>query len=95
MIIKRWPEISSISALIITHCERLSEEGRKAVIQKFKVTHPNITKLMKNGIHTVGFPDQHHMSVEKSFVDKARRDREFLRTLIYFSEKRRVITLSI
>lgn len=87
-IMMEWPDISRISALVITHCERLSEEERKAVVQTIKAKHPAVANFMKVGIITVGFPDQHYVRDEDSLADGADRDITKLRTLIYFSEER-------
>ena len=55
-VMSEW-KISRVSALVLTHCERLSEEERGEMIEQFKKDHPLITKLMGKGILTVGFPD--------------------------------------
>ena len=87
-IMKEWPDISGISALVITHCERLSDGERKVVVQEVKEAHPAVINFMKLGIITVGFPDQHYVRGEESLVDVTERDATKLRTLIYFSNRR-------
>ena len=53
-VVSKW-QISGISCLIPTHCEKLSEEDEKEVIEQFKKDHPSITELMGKGILAVGF----------------------------------------
>ena len=55
-VVSEW-KISIISALVLTHCERLSEEERGEMIEQFKKDHPSIAELMGKGILAVGFPD--------------------------------------
>jgi predicted GTPase len=55
-LVGEW-QISRISALVLTHCERLSEEERGEMIKQFKKDHPSITELMGKGILAIGFPD--------------------------------------
>lgn len=94
-IMTMWPDISRISVLVVTHCERLSEEERKEVVQKIKMIYPAIANFMKVGIITVGFPDQDYVRDEQSLADSTDRDTAKLRTLIYFSEGRLVFALSV
>jgi hypothetical protein len=44
-VVSEW-QISGISALVLTHCERLSEEERGEMIEQFKKDHPLIAELM-------------------------------------------------
>ena len=55
-LMSEW-KISRISALALTHCERLSEDDREMVIKQFKQDHLSIAELFGKGIVTVGFPD--------------------------------------
>lgn len=51
------PEISDISALVITHCEMLTQEQRKTLVEDFKTKDPTkrIAAFMKKGVYDVGF----------------------------------------
>ena len=88
-IMREW-DISNISAMIITHCEKLSQKGREVVIHQFKDAHPAVTKFMKFGIYTVGFPDhdQHYVRDKTSLIKRIEKDEAMIRGLIYSSERR-------
>ena len=76
-------DVSSISALVITHCEAMDEEERKKVVDDFK-TKPRtkeIANFMKKGIFAVGFSTR--PSLEKAFGDKMKEDGERLRDLLF------------
>ena len=91
VIMTMWPDIGSISALIVTHCERLSEEERREEVKKIKMKYPTIANFMKVGIITVGFPDQDYVRDERSLADSTKRDAAVLRTLTYYSGERLVL----
>lgn len=90
-----WPDISSISALIVTHCERLSEEERREEVKKIKMKYPTIANFMKVGIITVGFPDQDYVRDERSLADSTKEDAAVLRTLTYYSGERLVLLFTL
>ena len=75
--------ISRVSALILTHCERLSEEERGEMIEQFKKDHPSITELMGKGILAVGFPDSSHIQPGSPLSQRVEEDEASLRQLIY------------
>lgn len=76
-------QISRISALVLTHCECLSEEERAILIGQFKRDHPSVAQLMGKGIHAVGFPDSSHVKGETGLSESIEDDRTKLRKLIY------------
>jgi hypothetical protein len=76
-------QISKISALVLTHCESLSEEERRKTIKRFKKDHPSIAQLMGKGILTVGFPDSSHIQPELLLSQRVEEDKANLRKLIY------------
>ena len=78
----KW-KISQISALVLTHCERLSEEERQIVIEQFKKDNPSVAKLMGKGILAVGFPDSSHVQPGSQLSQKVADDKAKLRRLIY------------
>ena len=82
----KW-KISEISALVLTHCEGLSEEERGKIIEQFKKHHPIIAKLMGKGILAVGFPDSSHIQPGSELSDNVEEDKASLRQLIYLCEK--------
>ena len=55
-VMSEW-KISRISALILSHCERLSKKERGEMIKQFRKDHPSVAELMGKGILAVGFPD--------------------------------------
>ena len=81
-IMKKW-KISGISALVLTHCERLSEEEREKMIDQFKEDHPSVAELMRKGILTVGFPDNSHVQSGSQLSQRVEDDRKKLKQLIY------------
>ena len=81
-IMYKW-QISRISALVLTHCERLSEEERGEMIEQFKKDHPSITELMGKGILAVGFPDNSHIQPGSLLSQRVVEDKANLRQLIY------------
>ena len=76
-------KISRISALVITHCERLSEEEREKMIDQFKEDHPSVAELMGKGILAVGFPDNSHVQPGSQLSQSVEDDKAKLRRLIY------------
>ena len=66
-VMSEW-QITGISSLVLTHCERLSEEERGEMIEQFKKDHPSITKLMGKGILAVGFPDSSYLANEEGYM---------------------------
>ena len=85
-IMREW-DISDISALVITHCERLSEKERERVVHQFKEVHPTVTKSMKVGVYAVGFPDSHYVMRDKVLLKSIEKDAAIIRQLIYSSER--------
>jgi hypothetical protein len=81
-IVNEW-NISRISALVLTHCERLSEEERGEMIEQFKKDHPSIAELMGKGILALGFPDSSHIQPGSPLSQRAEEDKANLRQLIY------------
>ena len=81
-IIGKW-QISGISVLILTHCERLSEEERGEMIEQLKKDHPSIAELMGKGILAVGFPDSSHIQPGSPLSQRVEEDKASLRQLIY------------
>ena len=47
------------SALVITHCEGITDVERKGIVAEFKTDHRSsqVAAFFEKGIHTVGFPD--------------------------------------
>ena len=82
LVMSEW-QISGISSLILTHCERLSEEERGEMIEQFKKDHPSITELMGKGILAVGFPDSFHIQPGSPLSLRVEEDEASLRKLIY------------
>ena len=80
-IISKW-QISEISALVLTHCERLSEKERGEMIEQFKKDHPSVAELMGKGILAVGFPDSSHIQSGSELSQRVEDDRKELRHLI-------------
>ena len=81
-VMNRW-KISQISALVLTHCERLSEEERGEMIKQFKKDHPSVAELMGRGILAVGFPDNFHVQHDSQLSQRVEDDEKKLRQLIY------------
>ena len=80
-VMSEW-RISGISALVLTHCERLSVEKRGEMIEQFKKDHPSIAEQMGKGILAVGFPDSSHIQ-QPGLSQKVEYDKWKLRQLIY------------
>ena len=78
----KW-KISEISALVLTHCERLSEEERGEMIEQFKKDHPSVAELMGKGILAVGFPNGSHVQPGSELSERVEGDKKKLRQLIY------------
>ena len=86
-VVSEW-QISRISALVLTHCERLSKEEREKMIKQFKNDHPSIADLMGKGILAVGFPDNSHVQRELELRQSVEDDETELKQLIYSCEER-------
>ena len=81
-VVNEW-NIRTISALVLTHCERLSEEEREKVIEQFKKDHPSVAELMGKGILAVGFPDRSHVEPRSVLSQRVEEDKRKLKQLIY------------
>ena len=81
-LMNEW-QISRISSLILTHCERLSEEEREKMIKQFRKDHPSVAELMGKGILAVGFPDSSHIQPGSPMSQRVENDYAKLRQLIY------------
>jgi hypothetical protein len=81
-VVSKW-KISRISALVLTHCESLSEKERKEAIKQLKKDHPSIAKLMGKGILAVGFPASSHIQPGSPLSQRMEEDKANLRKLIY------------
>jgi hypothetical protein len=82
LVMSEW-HIRGRSALVLTHCERLSEEERGEMIEEFKKDHPSIAKLMGKGILAVGFPDSSRVQPGSPLSQRVEDDKANLRQLIY------------
>ena len=82
----QW-RINRISALVLTHCERLSEEQREEMIEQFKKDHLSVAELMGKGILAVGFPDSSRVKDETELSERVEGDKAKLRQLIYSCDK--------
>ena len=85
-IVNKW-QISEISVLVLTHCERLSEEERGLEIAQFKKDHQSVAELMGKGILAVGFPDSSYVENETELSERVEADKSSLRQLIYSSDE--------
>jgi hypothetical protein len=81
-VMTKW-KISRISALVLTHCESLSEKEQKNAIKQFKKDHPSITELMGKGILAVGFPDSSYIQPGSPLSQRVEEDKARLRQLVY------------
>ena len=81
-VVSEW-KISRISALVLTHCECLSEKERGEMIEQLKKDHPSIAELMGKGILAVGFPDSSHIQPGSPLSQRVEEDEASLRQLIY------------
>ena len=79
---RKW-KVSQISALVLTHCEHLSEKERREIIENFIKDHPSVAELMGNGILAVGFPDNSHIQPGSQLGQTVEDDKQKLRQLIY------------
>ena len=84
-VVHEW-KISEISALVLTHCERLSEEERGKMIEEFK--NSSLAKLVGKGIFAVGFPDSSHIQPGSELSQRVEKDIKKLRQLICLCDKR-------
>ena len=88
-VMSEW-KISRISALVLTHCEHLSEQERERMIKQFKENHPSITELMGKGILAVGFPGYSHVQ-SGSQLSQSVEDEKKVRQLIYSCDEKIII----
>ena len=94
VVIAKW-RIHQISALVLTHCESLSEKDRKNAVKQFKKDHPSIAKLMGKGILAVGFPDSSHIQPGSQLSQTVEDDKANLRQLIYSCDEGVIISKAL
>ena len=56
-VVKSMDRAKFVSALVITHCEGLRDEARRAMIDGSNEVVSLVASFMGKGVHTVGFPD--------------------------------------
>ena len=81
-IVNKW-NIHDISAVVLTHCESLSEEEREKTIEQFRNDHPSVDALVGKGILAVGFPDNSLVQSRSQLSQRVEGDKRKLRQLIY------------
>ena len=86
-IVHEW-KIGQVSALVLTHCEHLSEEEREEMVEQFKKDHPSVAELMGKGILAVGFPDSSHVPPGSELSQMVEEDKKRLRYLIYSCDRK-------
>jgi len=93
---KDFREISSMSALVITHCETWSDETREKYVKDLKSSKDpdvaSIVAFMQKGIITVGFPDleESKPKVRSVYEEDMETDVLALHQLIYESTEMRL-----
>ena len=82
------PEISSISALVITGCDNLSDREKQRIIREFKEKFSYVSDFMAKGIYAVAFPDISKLmeSFKQLSLEHQNIDQERLRALVYSSD---------
>ena len=86
-VVNQW-KTCRISAVVLTHCERLLAEERGKMIEQFKKDYPSVAKLMGKGILAVGFPEKSHIQPGSELSQRVEEDRKKLRQLIYSCDKK-------
>ena len=80
------PATSDISALVITHCDDLDDEARKATVDSFKrgPTSRYVANFMKKGIYTMGYRDvsDEGPALREHYEKLMKKDTDCLRQLI-------------
>ena len=78
-------EISSISALVITGCENITDEEREKNVNEFKSRCPAVNAFMTKGILAVGFPDISKLkeNLRQLCEEEQKDDQKQLRRLVY------------
>ena len=80
------PQARSLSALVITHCEGITDENRQGIVHNFKVDPRGckVAEFIGKGMHTVGFPDISNMSPTNklSYQNGIAEDENVIRGLV-------------
>ena len=80
-------EVSCISALVLTHCDTLTDGQREKAVQDF-VTKPstmNIAQFMKKGIFDVGFTT--NPLFQGILGDRMKKDAKRLKDVLFSSQE--------
>ena len=84
-------DVSKVSALILTGCDEMTDDGRKDYIEKFRKNPDTrvITAFMEKGIYCVGFPDHKTAKpvIMTALEKDIRKDEEVIRQQLYCSEE--------
>ena len=84
-------DISSISALAVTHCENDTAEARTAMVKEFEVNEETkrIAAQMKMGIYPVGFPPVKSMNpiLQGVYLSQMEEDRSTLLDVVIRADK--------
>ena len=86
-IVNKW-NIHDISAVVLTHCESLSEEDREKAIEQFRNDHPSVTASVGKGILAVGFPNNSLVRTGSQLSQRVEDDKKKLRQLIYSCDEK-------
>ena len=91
---ERYPELSSITAMVITGCENNTHQQRQQVIQEFSQQHKG--DFMQKGIYCVGFPDLRVLlpAYAEIFKERMIEDQSILRNVVYNADKAKKITFN-
>ena len=92
-------DISSISALLVTHCENDTAEARTAMVEEFKVNEATkqIAAQMKMGIYPVGFPPVKSMNpiLHHVYLPQMEEDQSTLLDLVIRADKKVFLTKNL
>ena len=79
-------QAKSVSALVITHCEGMTDEQREAIIAEFRADarSSQVVAFVQHGTHMVGFPDLSTLppTVKAILQNAIDRDEEAIRKLV-------------
>lgn len=94
-----FKEISPMSALVITHCESLTDQARERFIKEFEADKDkdiaDVCSFMQKGIVMVGFPDlsEFKETLRPTFQQSMEADVKALHQLIFQSVEMRLTSV--
>ena len=83
-VVRHLDQGAEFSALVITHCEGITNDHRERIIKDFKSDHRSskLADFMRKGVYTVGFPESKSPQLKVIYQNEVKEDEKIIRELV-------------